>query len=242
MSDLKDFAADLIFPNRCPFCDCIIPWDRLCCNECAVNIERAEFCQKCGQNICECADGGFNYDGCVTVIPYVGIGREGILAFKYHNGFNAAKLLANEIVKKLSENGYLKEANVITAVPMTRSRRSETGYNQAEYIAKLLGKSTGLPCDFKLIDKRRAAPLQHELSRDERGLEALKTYFPRKRHRDVSGKTVILCDDIITTGSTLSACAAVLKKMGAKAVYCAVLAGSYAKKSQDIKEQNHVSS
>lgn len=227
MSKIIDFTADLVFPNRCPFCDRFIPWDRLCCEECMVSMEHAEFCPKCGQNICECGERDFIYDGCVTVIPYVSLGRKGVLAFKYHNGFNTAKLLVPEIVKRLSDNGYLDHADIITAVPMTRSRRSETGYNQAEYIAKLIGKLTGLPCDFKLIDKRRSAPLQHELTREERELEAHQTYFPNKHHRDITDKTVILCDDIITTGSTLSACAAVLRNMGAKAVYCTVLAGSY---------------
>ena len=233
MSRITDFISDIIFPNRCPFCDRFIPWDRLCCEECMVNMEHAEFCPKCGQNICECGKVDFSYDGCIVVIPYVNIGREGVLTFKYHNGFNTAKLLVPEIVRRLSENGYLGQADIITAVPMTRSRRSETGYNQAEYLAKLIGRSTELPCDFKLIGKRRSAPLQHELTREEREREARRNYFPKKHHCDITGKTVILCDDIITTGSTLSACAAVLKNMGAKAVYCAVLAGSYQNNDND---------
>ena len=233
MSKLTDFIADIVFPNRCPFCGDFIPYDRLCCDNCAVSIERAEFCPKCGQHVCKCASQSFSYDGCVTVIPYVGLGREGILQLKYHNGFNAAKLLVPEVIKRLDCLGY---ADIITAVPMTRSRRAETGYNQAEIIASLLSESTGIPCDFKLISKRRTAPLQHELSREEREKAASETYYPGRRRRDISGMTVILCDDIITTGSTLSACAAVLKQIGAKAVYCAALAGSYVEIQEDKKE------
>ena len=233
MSKIADFIADFVFPNRCPFCDGFIQWDMLCCDKCTVELEHADFCPKCGQNICECGEHDFAYDGCVTVIPYVDIGRKGILELKYRNGFNTAKLLVPEIIKRLN---CLDSADIITAVPMTRKRRRETGYNQAEYIAKLLSKSTGIKCDFSLIGKRRSAPLQHELTREEREREAQLTYFPKKQHCDITGKTVILCDDIITTGSTLSACAAVLKKMGAKAVYCAALAGSYTKKTDDKKE------
>lgn len=227
MSKALNFLSDIIFPNRCPFCDCFIPYDRLCCDECAVKLESADFCSKCGQHLCRCESESFGYDGCATLIPYSGTCRDGILSLKYNRGFNSAKLLVPEVKKRLSEFGYLDSADIITAVPMTSSRRAMTGYNQAEYIAKLLSGETGLEYDFNLISKRRTAPLQHELSADERKVAAKNTYFPRRRHRDISGKTIILCDDIITTGSTLSACADVLKQMGAKAVYCCALAGSY---------------
>lgn len=232
MSRAVDFIADFFFPNRCPFCDRFIPYNRLCCDECAVKTERAEFCIRCGHHECQCGTQEILYDGCATVIPYVTVGREAVLSLKYHYGFNTAKLLVPELVKKLENAGFLDEADIITAVPMTASRRYETGYNHAEYIAKTLSKRCGLPTSFNLIKKNKNAPLQHELTVAERMAEAKKSYANNPKI-SLNQMTVILCDDIITTGSTLNACAGVLKSMGAKKVYCAVLAGSYRNKNRN---------
>ncbi len=224
MKRIAEFAVDFLYPNRCPFCDGFIPYDRLCCDDCLKEIEHGDCCIKCGKFVCECNSREFTYDGCVTLIPYVTRGRSGILSLKYSFGFNAAKLLVPELAKKLESAGYLK-VDIITAVPMTYTRKNETGYNQAEYIAKILSRETKIPADFKLIKKNRKSRLQHELSSDERMAAANKTYFPAPK-KSLAGKTVIICDDIITTGSTLNACAGVLKKMGAERVYGAVLAGT----------------
>ena len=226
MNNALLWISDLIFPNRCPFCSGFIPWNALVCPECEQKLENGSFCPVCGKQRCECLAGGFFYDGCAVARPYEGTVRKGILELKYRCGFNAAKYLISDVRDILDKNGYLKEASVITSVPMTPSRRRETGYNQAEYVAKELSALTGIRCDFGLIDKKNTASLQHELSVGERKAEAFKAYSARKKHADITGKTVILCDDIITTGYTLSACAKVLKAMGAIKVYCAVLAGT----------------
>ncbi len=227
MSRAADFILDFFFPNLCPFCGRFIPYDRLCCDECAPKISLGEFCRRCGQHVCVCDKGLPDFDGCIALMPYTGLCRDGVLNLKYDRGFNLAKLMVPEGLKLLKGEGWLNEASIITAVPMTPKRRERTGDNQAEYIAKRLSKLSGLPCDFKLIRKNPRAAAQHELTRDEREKEAKRTYLPPKRKR-LHGETVILCDDIITTGSTLSSCAAVLKSIGAKKVYCLTLAGSYA--------------
>ena len=194
------WLADLVFPNRCPFCS--------------------------GKHPCECSTGEFLYDGCAVARPYAETVRKGILELKYRCGFNAAKYLAPELRDILSENGYLCEASLMTAVPMSAPRKRETGYNQAETVAKELAAFCGIKCDFRLLEKKNTSPVQHELSAEERKSAAFGSYSAKGGHADISGKTVILCDDIITTGSTLSACAGALKSMGAAKVYCAVLAGT----------------
>lgn len=226
MNKALNWASNLVFPNRCAFCSGFIKWDALVCEECRQKLETASFCPFCGKSPCECSAGGISYDGCAVARPYAGTVRNGILELKYRCGFNAAEYLAPEVFNILAENGFLSGASLITAVPMTRSRRRETGYNQAEYIAKELSKLSGISCDFKVLGKRNSSRAQHELSADERRAEAFKAYFPLEKHSDITGKTVILCDDIITTGSTLSACAEALKSIGAAKVYCAVLAGT----------------
>lgn len=224
MSKTADFLIDLIYPNRCPFCDSFIPYDRLCCESCEKELEPGSFCPKCGQAVCECKSRRFNYDGCVAVYKYAGVAREGVLSLKYRVGFNTAKYAAPEIVNRLNSLGFLS-ADVITAVPMTKKRRKMTVYcyNQSEVIAKCVSKLCKIPCDFKLLSKKASAPTQHELTAAEREAAVRGTYLKGRSRLDLTGKTVILCDDILTTGSTLSECASVLKSLGAKKVYCAVI-------------------
>ncbi len=220
---LADFAADFFFPNRCPCCDKFIPYDELICKECSGGIVYGDFCRICGHSPCQCKEQKNIYDGCAVLIEYRGAGRDGILALKYYKGLNAAKYLVPKLYGILEENGFLA-ADIITAAPMTGARRNVTGYNHAEYIAKLISKRSGIPADFSLIGKRKNAGAQHFKSGRERA-EAAKNAYKKGKRGDLSGKTVLLCDDIITTGSTLNACSKILKESGAEKVYCAVLAG-----------------
>lgn len=231
MSRIVDWVADLLFPNRCPCCGAFITWDSFCCDECAASFEKAEFCGKCGQSVCECGKKEIYYDGCAVAAPYKDKMRDGVLNFKYRNGFNFAKYFSNVLAERLEELGYLADADIIAAVPMSKKRRRLTGYNQSEYIAKLLSKRTGLKCEFNILIKREDAAFQHDRTAKEREKAAKLAYSESKRHSDISGKTVILCDDIITTGSTLSECARILKNAGASRVYCAVICGTLPEKA-----------
>lgn len=233
LSRALDFISDLIYPNWCPFCQEVIPWDAFCCKSCRDKLETAEFCKTCGMSVCDCKTASHSYDGCAVAAPYVGKVREGVLAFKYHCGFNFAKLYAPKLCSLIREYGFIGEDTVVTAVPMSYSRKNTTGYNQAEYLAKLISKNLGLPHSFGLI-KKRGGTVQHELGADERA-EAAKRSYVQKRGVVLSGKTVILCDDIITTGSTLSVCSEVLKNSGAERVYCAVLCGTVSAKKEENK-------
>lgn len=226
MSRVIDWISDLIFPNRCAFCGEYIAWDKLSCDKCVKSLEHADFCQKCGKAECECGKRVFHYDGCSVVLPYVGSARDGVLSLKYHYGFNTAMYLVSDLAEKLNNCGFLRGADIITAVPMTESRRRKTGYNHSEYIAKYLSKQVNTPYDFSLIRKQNNDVVQHELTAEERRMAVIGAYSEAPKHVDISDKTVIICDDIITTGSTLSECARVLKSMGAKKVYCAVLTGT----------------
>ena len=232
MSRSADFLLELIFPNTCPFCGCFIRWNEYCCAECAGSLERTDFCIRCGSAKCCCETSEIDFDACAAARPYVGKVRRGILELKYHNGFNAAKYLVPEAVKKLDSAGLVTRGCVVTAVPMTEKRRRTTGYNQAEVIARLLAKQTGLKTDFGLLKKLADSPAQHELSAVERAEAASKAYFKGRDSLGIAGKTVILCDDIITTGSTLNSCSKVLREMGAEKVVCAVLASTVIEKEE----------
>lgn len=231
---LYNGILNLIFPNTCGFCDEVIDGNKLICSECYKAVNFSDFCRKCGMPIkdCRCKIKRFYFDGCACVCEYQGIVRKGILLFKYHNSFNCAEYICIELAKKLEKFCYAKQIDIITAVPMTRKRFLKTGYNQSEEIAKILSRYIDKPCDFKLLKKNTKLDFrQHEQSKAMRKKLAALSYMVNPNHNDVNGKTILICDDVTTTGSTLSQCARLLKEMGASTVYCAVLASTPAKKS-----------
>ena len=104
------------------------------------------------------------------------------------------------------------------AVPVHRSRLRTRGYNQAEVIARSLGRELGIPVDTRLIRRsKKTVPLKN-LTLAERQ-NNLKKAFKLCRN-DVKLKTIIVIDDIYTTGSTMDAVAQVLKNAGIERVYC----------------------
>ncbi len=223
-----------LFPNFCPFCDEILDGNKLICSRCFELVKFHECCNKCGMPIrdCRCRIKKFFFDGCVSCCEYKGIVRRGVLQFKYHFAHNCAEYICIEVLDKLEKYGYSKHIDIVTAVPMTRKRMLKTGYNQAEIIAKILADGLKKPCNFKLLKKNwKYDKRQHEQDKVDRKRLAILSYSIRKKHKDISGKAILLCDDITTTGSTLSQCAKLLKEMGAAKVYCAVLASTPTKKT-----------
>ncbi len=213
-----DYLIDWILPNRCGFCGGFIKWDKLACDDCINEIEFAEDFKR------EDFDG--NYILCVYACEYKDTVREGVLNLKYHQGINTAKFLLPKLTDNLKSLGIPSKIDLITAVPMHRKRFSETGYNHAEVVADLVCKTLGIKKDYDILGKNRSTRSQHELTRAER-LKAVKgSYFIKRKHNDIKGMTILLCDDIITTGSTLSECSRLLLKAGAERVYCLTLAST----------------
>ncbi|MDR1619582.1 MAG: ComF family protein [Clostridiales bacterium] len=108
-------------------------------------------------------------------------------------------------------------ADVIVPVPLHEQRRRERGYNQSALIARALGARVALPVDEGALYRVRATQSQSQLSKPLRAQNVLGAFAAQ----NVAGKTILLVDDVITTGSTLEACAGALKGAYAKAVFAA---------------------
>ena len=113
------------------------------------------------------------------------------------------------------------DVDAIVPVPIHRSRRRKRGFNQAEILAEILGKKLGIPVEPELLKRNRKTVPQKELSPSER-LKNLTGAFLAESLPD-DKKRILLVDDIYTTGSTLEACARVLKNAGAEVVYFVVI-------------------
>lgn len=139
------------------------------------------------------------------------------LKFNYHP-YNA-KALAFLIADKILSSEFYTEFNYITFVPETRKRITERGYNQAELIAKELSEILKIPCVPTLI-RTKNGQRQATLNKEERKENARKSYVAGER--TFSGGTVLLVDDVYTTGETTNHCAKLLKKIGFDEVYLGI--------------------
>ena len=119
---------------------------------------------------------------------------------------------------------YIK-FDCITYVPLRPERKRSRGYNQSECIASDISSIINVPCE-ELIFKIKSNHIQHELDFSSR-IENVKGVYAVKNEQAVKGKIILLCDDIITTGSTLRECAKTLLESGAKEVYCCVIASVF---------------
>lgn len=150
--------------------------------------------------------------------------REALRRLKYHGtyGFShpLSQMLHDLIKPHLSSFG---EESVIVPIPATEWRKNFRGYNQAELLAKSLAEKISLPCSSEALFKSRSTPSQTSLSGVERILN-VKDSFAVPNPNLVKNKTILLIDDIVTTGATLSEAARSLKESGAKKVFGIVVA------------------
>ncbi len=211
------FLIDIIFPNRCPSCGRLIRWDGLVCGECEKKLPFADMPKINIQSA----------EGTYTVFMYEGAVKDMIYALKHGEGAdNFAEFCAVKLCKILRKEGIAEKIDIVTAVPMDRRKKRKRGCNQAEVIARFVSKELDKPRDFTLLERRAGNTEQHTLSPGERRIHAREIYTSGKGRSGIKGKTALICDDVITTGATMSACCGLLLKQGAKAVYCCSAATS----------------
>ena len=222
-SNLKAYLLDLAFPNRCPFCGEFIAYDILCCEKCFHEALWADenICTGCGKSLLKgCICGNVSYDGCYAAAYYADSVRDCIHNLKFHGNTNGADIFGRVLRDRLETAGVLSGIDLIVPVPMTSKQKRERGYDQAELIARAI--SAGEVPVEDVLCRKHVKTSQHLLGAEERRSAVGKQYSATER--DLSGMTVLLADDVITTGSNLSCCASLLKQMGAARVICAAAA------------------
>ncbi len=215
MNKFIRFVTDIFFPNRCPICSEFIEWNKFICKNCDNSLVKFPegICSKCGKFECYC--NSIQYDRAVVCFEYTYKAKDGILSLKDGNkefGYYLGNLLGEKI---LADNII---ADAVIPVPMSRESYKKRRYNQALIIAEDIAKINSIPIISDAIYKNKSA-VQHSLKKAER-LKNTSAFFSGIRRLD--NMKIILCDDVITTGSTLNKCAELLKNMGAAAVYVAV--------------------
>jgi len=151
-----------------------------------------------------------------AAVAYGAVARNVALKLKYGRRPGIAKTLAALMRRHLQD---LDEDAIIAPVPLHRWRIWRRGYNQAALIASSLARPEGRTCRLDLLHRKRATPSMRGLGRNERARVVSGAFEVRAQARGlVDGRTVVLVDDIYTSGATANACARALKRAGAAQV------------------------
>jgi ComF family protein len=151
---------------------------------------------------------------------YEGVARQAVHTLKFRSGRSLAPVLGGLLREHLQRRPL--RADVLAPVPMARARLRERGYNQSALLAEQVVDLVGGTLVVDLLEKQDRPP-QRTLSAAERGTNLRNAISCQKPH-EVVGRRVLLVDDVMTTGATLSACAEVLDKAGAAAIFGLVFA------------------
>ena len=208
--ELRRAAAAVFFPNRCPFCDELIGVFEFWCERCYNRLRFLTGNEEAPQRL----------DGFSAVCSYTGRARTAVVRMK--RGYYRYPIDAFSVLIAENAHGLISAADMITAVPTSRERKIELGYAQSELIAKMISEISGKPFR-RVLEVTPEKREQKRLNTQQRRENALRSYRV-SRPELVKGKSVLVIDDICTTGATLEAIADMLRAAGAVSVSGAVFA------------------
>jgi ComF family protein len=226
LSKLKGAALDLLFPQWCIACG--VEGASLC-QSCRDSLPRIvnPICPRCGKPqisgiLCpNCVNWKAAIDGIRAPLRFEGVARKAIHQFKYKNLRNLAKPLSLLMRDYLAKNPL--QADTLVPVPLHPKRLKERGFNQSALLANALGELLGTQVDLGcLVRSRFYIPQAQTSSVDERRTNVADAFLCRDGA--LSGKKILLIDDVCTSGATLNACATALRAGGALTVWGMALA------------------
>jgi ComF family protein len=233
--DLGQGLLQLLYPGCCLSCgQALGPACRHFCAACrsALLSEPQRTCPRCAASVGPFArlDGGcavcrgqpLPFHAALRLGPYDKLLRDLILRLKYHSGEGLAEVLGELWAAHAAAHFHALQAEVVVPVPLHWLRRLRRGYNQSSAVAGGVARVLGLPCRPRWLRRVRHTPQQVGQSFAARQ-ENVRGAF-RARRAVVAGRSVLLVDDVMTTGATLAEAARVLRAAGAARVAVAALA------------------
>jgi ComF family protein len=237
--NLVEGWLQLVYPGVCAACGQSVPAeDAPFCGTCrhALTTDPFPTCPRCASTIgpfshlhksrcSRCRDVAYQFEKAVRLGPYDGLLRDLILRMKHSSGESLAELLGRLWALELAPRLRPAAADVIVPVPLHWRRRWVRGYNQSEILAHGLACQLGLPCRPGWLRRIRSTPQQTRQTPTGR-LHNVRGAFRARPRQALRGRTILLVDDVLTTGSTCSEAARALRGGGASRVIVAVLAHS----------------
>lgn len=233
MKIYKEHLHHLLFPPRCPFCDkvlfsSIFLAPEPICSECGRKLQyvREPVCKKCGKPLSDerqerCHDctrhlRAFAQGKALWI--YQGAVKESIYRFKYHGREEYARCYGREMARVYGDWIGRCGIDALVPIPLSKRRLRRRGFNQAELVAREVGRCTGIPVCGRLLRRVRDTRAQKELNEEERKNNLKKAF--KTMENKVQLNHILLIDDIYTTGSTMHEAAEELKRGGAGEVFC----------------------
>ena len=211
---------DLLFPNRCLQCNRIISAEELVCEICfnQINFTHHQF-----------GEGNFLKENCQLLFPVENafalmqfekesLSRKIVHQLKYGNREKVGKILAKWVSEKIDFGG--DKPDLLTTVPLHPKKLRERGYNQLHLFGNELAEKFQIPCDHQLLKRNFYKKAQATKSKTER-TETEKLFSLNK---EISGKHILIIDDVFTTGNTMSSVAWEILKGGNNKVSVLVMA------------------
>lgn len=204
------WLLDLLYPPKCVLCHKILP------------NSRQSLCDSCGRFVLAQKTHtrqGHHFTRCVAPLPYEEPVRGSIHRFKFVGRKFYAKTYGPWLAAVIGQE--FDSFDVLTWVPISRKRLKKRGYDQSKLLAEQAGALLGVEPVQCLRKLRNNPPQSRSRSREQRSKNVAGAYACAA---DVADKRILLIDDVITTGATLEECSRILRRAGAKEVFCAVLA------------------
>ncbi len=211
---ILDLIAHLLYPWKCVFCESVLK-DTDICRECE---------EKLPYTVGDSAMQKFPFiDKCVSPLYYKDKVRASVHRYKF-GGCSAYSRCYAALMSDCVENNLdCRSIDVISWIPLSKKRLRQRGYDQARLLAEEIAAKTGLPCR-QLLQKVKNNSAQ-SLTRDaKQRRENVAGVYALDDGADVSGLRILLVDDVVTTGATMSEAARILRKAGAKSVFGVTLA------------------
>jgi ComF family protein len=234
---------DLIFPETCSGCDTPVSNKYLVCDSCTSDVKFISdysLCERCGTpfgffsgdshdpadttvlpaasgHICgRCLKGGFSFDRARSVVIYEGMMRDMIHEFKYRGRLGLEGFLVSLMIERFP---YPRDVfDVAVPVPMHITKLREREYNQSAVLAYGLARSLRVECGLRALRKIRDTRPQFELGNEEERRRNVRGAFSVTSPGAFKDRSILLVDDVFTTGSTSDECSREILKSGAAGV------------------------
>jgi len=228
----RERLTDLLYPRRCPLChEVVMPKGEWICPACRGKFAyiREPVCRRCGKEILspegeycfDCTQQEKAFDGAAALLHYNEIAKASIQRFKYGGSREYADFYIAELLRRHGDLVRSWRPQLVLPVPIHKSRLRTRGFNQAEDLAIRIAESLEVPIRSDILLRTRKTKDQKGLNARERRRNLEQALTVRVSLEGVH--SVLLIDDVYTTGSTLQACARVLKLAGVRRVYGAVV-------------------
>ncbi len=229
--------VQLLYPNTCWICQQLLPEEHAgFCPSCLAALTSDPFpiCPRCAGTVgpflhlpegcINCRNETFAFDRVIRLGPYEGLLRETILRLKHWSAEGLGERLGQLWAQERGDQLRALTADVVVPIPLHWRRHLRRGYNQSQALARALAAALGLPCRPRCLRRVRPTPWQSQQVSPTTRRENLRGAFAQRSGVSLEGKTVLLVDDVLTTGSTAHEAARALRAARPARIHVAVLA------------------